>query len=157
MTDLDLAPPQPRPWIRGFLVILGVFLLFGGLWFWNTQPRLYRFTSLLEQVKNNTLTPDTSGRLYLAKSFPGLTPRDEAFAVHRADGSFLCFIPTYYGQGISIGGLLYTSRPLHDEDLRVAKSPDRPGARTIDVGSWTRLSLDGRIDEHWYHISRGLR
>jgi hypothetical protein len=125
------------------------------LWYW-FAPHTGRYGPILKQIEANQLGA-TGGRIDLSHDFPGVTPHDEAFITRRPDGSILVMFPTYYGKGISIGGLMYTSRPLRSDDTYVQELGTVLDRRVIDVGNWTRLSLDDRVNEHWYRVSRGVR
>jgi hypothetical protein len=141
-------------------VVAAVLLVSGitsyALWAHFSNPPTGKYDPVIEQLASGKLDGDSIGRVDLSRAFQGLTPKDEMFITRRTDGSFLAFFPTYYGPGICIAGVLYTSRPLQDADtysIQLASALDR---RMIDVGAWPRLTMDKKLDENWFTVSRGL-
>jgi hypothetical protein len=52
---------------------------------------------------------------------------------------------------------MYTSSPLTDEDTFPNHGAVEYSKLLIRVGSYGRLNIDGKIDEHWYHVSWGMK
>jgi hypothetical protein len=129
------------------------------LWYWFATPNTGKYQPLIDRLASNPaeFETDQMGRVDISKTFPGITPRNEIFLQRRDDGSFLALMPTYYpAKGIAIGGLLYSSRPMRLEDTYVKATGTSLDRRLVDVGGWTKLRLDTRIDDHWYRASKGM-
>jgi hypothetical protein len=142
--------------IRVSLAAVVVFAVTAyALWSHFANPSTSKYEPVIEQLAGGSLNPDKLGRVRLT-SYSGLTPKDEIFVTRRADGSFVAFFPTYYGPGICIAGTLYTSRPLQDQDTYHQELSTAFDRRLIDVGSWPKLSIDKKLDDHWFMVSRGL-
>ena len=156
MDEIDKTNVRKRG--RSFLfylnVTLGCVVVAAGLLYVFFGAHTRKYEPLIAQIAADQLHADGGGRILLKDSFPGLTPHDEMFITRRDDGSFLAMFPTDYGLGIDISGLLYTSRPLQDSDTYLRPLATEYERRLIDVGRWSRLSLDKRIDDHWYRVSR---
>jgi hypothetical protein len=120
--------------------------------FANPSTRLY--APVIQLLTAGQLDCDEHGHIDLARQFPGLTPHDEMFVTRRDDRSFLALFPTYYGRGTSLAGLMYSSRPLQDEDTYSHSYAITQ--REITVASWTKLAIDKRLDDHWYMVSHNL-
>jgi hypothetical protein len=159
-TDMNQsrAPRRSRVILVAMAAVLAAMATGIALWFWFATPNTKKYQPLIDRLTGNPgeFEPNQLGRVDLSKTFPGLTPRDELFLRRRDDGSFVALMPTYYPKGIAIAGLLYTSRPLRLEDTYVRTSGTSLDRRLIDVGGWSKLSIDARIDEHWYRVSRGI-
>lgn len=165
MTQMTMTPTtisernSPR---RSRVVLVWVLILIVtaatalALWSWFSAPNTAKYEPVLRQITAKQLDA-TNGRIDLSQVFPGLVARDEVFISRRPDDTFLAFFPTYYGKGISIGGLMYTSRPLVPQDTYVRQYASTLDRRMIDVAAWRGLSIDGRVNEHWYKVSRGVR
>jgi hypothetical protein len=137
-----------------FAITLVAAAMAFAIWDHFSGPDTRAYAPIIDRLAAGQLEGDARGHIDTAKDFPGLTPHDEIFLTRHDDGSFLALIPTYYGPGSSLVGLMYTSRPLQDEDTY---SHDfAPGQREITIGSWTKLAIDKRIDEHWYLVSHGM-
>jgi hypothetical protein len=131
-----------------------------GLWHHFDRPVSARMDELINLLATDpTAFPpgDSRNRIPLTGRFAGLTAHDEMFLTRRPDGSFLVLFPTYYGSGTSIACLLYTSRPLRATDTREQQSTLGKSERVIDAPPYPHMSFDGRIDEHWYRVSFGMR
>ena len=100
---------------------------------------------------------DDRHRVPLTGRFAGATPHDEMFLTRRDDGSFLALFPTYYGSGPSIACLLYTSRPLRPGDTYLRQPTLGQSDRVIDAPPYRHMTFDGRVDDHWYRVSYGMR
>ena len=48
-----------------------------GLWFFLSGPNTAKYAPVIADMASGRLNDDGSGRIDLAKSFPGLTPQDE--------------------------------------------------------------------------------
>jgi hypothetical protein len=107
---------------------------------------------VIQLLTDRKLDCDELGRIDLTSLLPGVTPHDEMFLTRRSDGSFLALFPTYYGPGTSIIGMMYTSRPLQEQDT-YSHSLNQ---REITIGNWTKLAIDKRLDDHWYSVSHRL-
>ena len=127
-----------------------------GLWAFLSGPNLSQYAPVIAEISAGKLNDDGSGRIDLSKTFPGLTPQDEMFLKRRPDGSFVAMFPNYYAKGPSIAGLIYTSRPLNDQDTYTRArsiSFDKP---LIAIGTWQRLGIDQKINDNWYKVSYGM-
>jgi len=127
-----------------------------GLWAFLSGPDTARYAPIIADLASHQLDDGGSGIIDLTKSFSGLTPHDEIFFTRRPDGSFVVLFPTYYASGQVIAGLMYTSRPLNGQDTYVLPTGvgfDKP---LIRVGTWKRLNVNRKIDEHWYKVSQGM-
>ncbi len=154
-----MSEKKPVKRSRVILVILAAVLVSGGtgwaLWAFLRGPNTGRFEPVISAIGAGKLDGDVIGRVNLSRTFPGVQERDEMYLTRRGDGSFVAMFPTYYGKGTSIGGLVYTSRPLREEDTEVKNLATTLDRRVIKVGRWA-LDLDRRIDEHWYRVSKGM-
>lgn len=127
-----------------------------GLWAFLSGPDIGKYTPIIADLAAGKLDDGGTGIIDLTKSFSGLTPHDQIFLTRRRDGSFVVLFPTYYATGEVIAGLMYTSRPLNDQDtyvLPMGVGFDKP---LINVGTWKRLDINRKIDEHWYKVSHGM-
>jgi hypothetical protein len=131
-----------------------VILASSYLWwqFYGTPP-LNRYDSVLVAFKNHSIPTTEDGRVDLAKQFPGVTGHNDAYITYREDGTFIVMFPTYYGKGSEITGLLYTSRPLTDEDTHARISAIHFDQKLVAAGSYANLLLDKRINANWYQVS----
>ncbi len=158
----DSAAPQSRSNTRPIAaVVLGLSLLvlFGsGYAWWRSYetPPLDRYAKVLAAFKDHQIPLDDAGRANLSKLFPGITGHDDAYASYRDDGTFIVLFPTYYGQGQEVAGLVYTSRPLTDDDTHDRVSAIHFAQRLIKAGAYDHLLIDQRINENWYHVSYKL-
>ena len=156
MSELQ-APPRSRVTFVIIAVIVVTCGTAAALWAWFAGPNTSKYEPVIQRIAAGEFTPDERGRIDLSKSARGLTPQDECFITRRGDGSFAAFFPTLYGKGTSIMGLLYTSRPLQLSETYVQTLGTTLDRRVIDVGSWSKLVLDTRLNDHWYRVSRGMR
>ena len=127
-----------------------------GLWAFLSGPDTGKYAPIIADLSSHKLDDGGAGIIDLSKSFSGVTPHDEIFLTRRADGSFVVLFPTYYASGEVIAGLMYTSRPLNGQDtfvMATGVSLDKP---LIRVGTWKRLNVNRKIDEHWYKVSQGM-
>jgi hypothetical protein len=127
------------------------------LWTHFANPSTGKYAPVIQRLADNQLKANILGHVDLSGKFPGLTPHDEMFLTRRTDGSFLAFFPTFYGQGTAIAGLVYTSRLFQPGDTYMRQSAAEIDRPAIDVGDWSHLLIDKRLDEHWYTVSRRLR
>jgi hypothetical protein len=150
-----IIKPAKRSMRTAALAAVVLFLLGGGYVAWSCYdvPALSRYTPVLAMLASNQLEPDSQGVLDLSTQFPGLTPRNHAYFTRRSDGSFVVMFPTYYGEGVEVEGLLYTSRPLQDQDLHYRVSVIHFNQQVIAAGTYTDLLLEKRINPSWYHVS----
>jgi hypothetical protein len=149
-----MTVPRSQKYRAGWAVI-GVSLVVALLlWVHFSRPNTGIYGPIIQEIAAGKFQGDGRGHVDLSGPFPGVTPHDEMFLVRRSDDSFLAMFPTYYGRGTSLVALLYTSHPLQDEDT--FSRPEMPTRRLIDVGSWTGLSIDKRVDDHWYQVSHHL-
>ena len=137
-------------------VVLVSALTAVALWLWFGGPGTRKYQPIITSLTSGPFASSPTGRVDLASQFPGITPQNEMFLNRRDDGSFVAFFPTFYGKGVTIGGLVYTSRPLRLEDTYVRALGTTLDRRFIDVGPWNKLSVDSRVNEHWYRVSRGI-
>ena len=166
MTPSDDGVSSPRgPGARVWVVaaVLAAVVAAGGYLAWRRYARPVdpRYALVIARMAANdpAVRPATSsGRVSLAGGpFAGLTPHDEAIAVHRRDGSFVILFPTYYGAGSSMSGLLYSSRPFAPGDTETQQATLGAARHVINVGSYRHAEIVDRIDEHWYHVSYRMR
>jgi len=146
--------------LRTVVIALPLTILLGGAyaaWRYFDAPPLERYAPLLAQMAAHKADTDDQGRVQLLKTFPGLTPQDMAYIRWHDDGSFLALFPTFYGEGSQMAGLLYTSRPLQDQDTHLRDSSAINFAqRLIGVGTYDHLILEKQINPNWYHVSYKL-
>ncbi len=149
-----MTVPRSQKYRAGVAIAVVSALVAVALWMHFSNPSTSLYAPVVQEIAAGKLRGDARGHVDLAGSFPGITPHDEIFLVRRIDDSFLALFPTYYGRGTSLVGLMYTSRPLQDEDtFSHAETPTR---RLVDVGSWTNMAIDKRLDDHWYQVSHRL-
>ena len=127
-----------------------------GLWAFLSGPDTGKYAPVIADLASHKLGDGGSGIIDLSKTFSGLTPHDEIFLTRRADGSFVVLFPTYYAPGSVIAGLMYTSRPLNDQDTFVMATEVGFDKLLIRVGTWKRLSINRKIDQNWYKVSQGM-
>src|SRR5271170_3329272 len=101
------------------------------LWAALSGPNLSKYEPLITELAAGTLN-------------------DEIFLTRRPDGSFAALFPTYYSKGPIIAGLMYTSRPLTDQDTYMRSMAIGFNRPLIRIGVWKNLAINRRIDEHWY-------
>jgi hypothetical protein len=156
-----MVEPKSSGRTRLIVLIVGVIVVTAGtalaLWAWFGGPNTRRYEPIVQSLTSGEFANTPTGRIDLAQQFPGVTPQNEMFVTRRGDGSFMAMFPTFYGKGQTIGGLVYTSRPLRVEDTYIRKSGTSLDRPYIDVGPWNKLSVDARVNEHWYRVSRGIR
>jgi hypothetical protein len=133
--------------------ILAVLAVGFGIWWYVAHPSFAKYAPALEAMKNHNVTVDASGRVDLSKQFPGLTPRDFACVTWLDDGNFRAMFPIYDGEGSALNGLMYTSRPLTEEDTSPRLSAIRFDERVIAVGSYAALVVDEKLNTNWYRVS----
>ncbi len=146
-------------WLRLVIVASGLTMLLGGsyaAWHYFDVPPLDRYAPLIARMASHQVQGDDRGIVDLSKTYPGLTPRDTAYIRWRSDGTFAAMFPTFYGQGAEIAGLVYTSRPLREEDTQPHEGYLNFEQRVIGVGTYDYLVLDKRINPNWYHVSYHL-
>jgi hypothetical protein len=146
---------------HGFTVLLALIVgaAFGAgflWWHYYATPPLSRYDHVLDAMRQHKVRCDQDGRVDLSRDFPGITGRNDAYLTYRDDGSFAAMFPTYYGQGMEITGLVYTSRPLTDDDTHGRISAIHFAQKLIVVGSYANLLVEGKINDHWYHVSYKL-
>jgi len=149
---------------RQVFLVVGVLVPLAAisvLWWQHAHPSLDRYAAALEAMRTHHVSCDDSGRVDFSKQFPGLVPYDDlgqdyALVSWLDDGSFRAVFPTYHGKGAELAGLLYTSRPLQEEDTTARVSAIHFDQRTIRVGSYTTLLLEQRLNDHWYKVSYRL-
>ena len=154
-----MSEPKSAHWVKLALTALGILAVAGGvgslLYVFLSGPNLAKYDPILRELDANRLT-DTHGRIDLTGTLADLTPHKEMFLTRRPDGSYLAMFPTYYGKGIEIAGLMYTSRLLRENDVTLVSTGVSLTQRNIAIGPWTKLVLEKRVNEHWYRVSRGL-
>ncbi len=152
-------PPRTVAWVVvAALVAAAAGIGYAG-WRHFAGPVDRRYLAVVERAATGpaALPPtDPRGRVDLAHVAPGLTPHDEAFVLRRDDGSFLVLFPTYYGSGLTLAGLMYTSRPLRGDDTHIRQTTLGRARRVITIGYYGHTDIDDRIDDHWYHVSYDL-
>jgi hypothetical protein len=144
------------------LIVLSLFLvvLLGGgyaAWRYFDAPPLDRYAPLIAKIAAHQVEGDSRGQIDLSKAYAGLTPKDMAYITWHGDGSFLAMFPTYYGEGAEMEALLYTSRPLRDEDTHMREGSINFAEHLIGVGTYENLLLEKQINPSWYHVSYKLR
>jgi hypothetical protein len=156
MTELQTNRPRNTRLAIWVLVFCVAAAAAGVLWFLLGSPRTSRYQPIIDAYAGRQIFPDSVGRITLTPPYTGLTPRDEIFVQRRPDGAFLAFFPTFYPKGAEIAGLLYTSRPFEQTDwFRHGLGIDLVHP-FLNVGPWSHLRIDSRIDEHWYRVSQGM-
>ncbi len=146
---------QTKVFLTAAIVVAVAAAAFGGVWYWYAHPPVARYRPAIDAVAAGRVVPDGQGRFDLSKLAPGVAPRDQAFLARHGDGSFLVFFPTEYGKGRQAYGLLYTSRPLTPADTFTRDLAVGFDRRYVTVGTWPKLALDDRVDDHWYRVSYG--
>lgn len=152
-------PPVKLPNRGSMLLILGVVIALGGLgigWWCTDHPSFDRYSPALAAMQAHRISVDSDGRVDFSKDFPGLTPRNFALISWLDDGSFRVVFPTYHGEGAELSGLLYTSRPLREDDTRLRLSAVHFDQHVIQVGSYPSLLLDKKLNDNWYRVSYKL-
>jgi hypothetical protein len=150
----DMLVSRSQTYKAGLAVTVVCAVVALALWEHFANPNTSIYGPVVQLLAAGQLDGDEYGRIDLISQFPGLTPHDEIFLAHHSDRSFLALFPTYYGRGTSLVGLMYTSRPLQDEDTYTR--PIAPTLRLVDIGGWSRLVIDKRLDDHWYRVSHSL-
>ena len=157
----DVTPPavRRRMWAAGLAVAVVTVLAVGGVgsvvWRY-AQSDDRRYGAVIARVAANDpdlMHPDVSGRIDLARRFPGVTPHDEMIYQPLPDGGFAALFPTSYGSGETLAGRLYASRPLTEADTYYRKSGMARAQRVMRVGYYLDLRLDRRINDHWYEVT----
>jgi hypothetical protein len=154
MADLQSARrTRSLVWLAMVVVAAGTAF---GLWFFLSGPNTAKYAPVIADLASGRLNDDGSGRIDLAKSFPGLTPQDEIFITHHPDGSFVVLFPNYYDKGPIIAGFMYTSRPLTEQDIHSRQLGVGLEQQIIAVGHWRKLVINRKLDGHWYRVSYGM-
>jgi hypothetical protein len=137
------------------LIVVVILALAGGsIYWWNqSHPNFDRYSAALAAMKSHHVNVDTSGNVDLSADFPGLVPKDRAQVTWLDDGNFRAMFPTDLGEGTSLIGLLYTSRPLTDDDTNTRSSAIRFQERVVAVGSYPGVVLDKKLNDNWYRVS----
>jgi hypothetical protein len=151
--------PRERAWVVAAVLVAAVGTAGYTGWRHYARPVDGRYKTVVALLAGgpSALPPtDYRGRIDLAAHFAGLTPHDEMFVVRRDDGSFLALFPTFYGNGTTLAGLLYASRPLGEADTYIRQATMGQAQRVIDVGAYHHMDFDRRIDDHWYQVSYGM-
>jgi hypothetical protein len=144
---------------RMVFVVLAAVIVTGGtgyaLWCYFGGPNTSRFEPLLEDIRAQRLADNGHGEIVLTGTYQDLCPYGRVYVTHRPDGSLLVLFPTYTGKGFSLAGLLYTSRPMTEDDTHAMPNSVNLDHRYIAVGSFHSVSIDQRLNEHWYRASVG--
>jgi hypothetical protein len=155
MADLQSTRrTRSHVWLAMVVVIVGTVF---GLWLFLSGPNIAKYAPVIADLASGRLNDDGSGRIDLAKSFPGLTPQDEIFITHHPDGSFVVLFPNYYAKGPVIAGFMYASRSLTDQDTRSRQLGVGSEQQIITVGQWRKLVINRKLDGHWYRVSYGMQ
>jgi hypothetical protein len=154
MTELKTVK-RSRTMVWSMVVLVAAATGYG-LWFFLSGPNISKYAPIITELADGKLNGDDRGRIDLSRSSPGLTPHDEIFITRRADGSFVTLFPTYYAKGPMIAGLMYTSRPLTEQDLFLRHMAVGFNDQIISIGGWRKLAINQKIDEHWYKVSYGM-
>jgi hypothetical protein len=140
-------------WVVAIVVAAGTAC---GLWFFLSGPDTSKYAPVIADLATGRIKEDSYGRVDLAKSFPGVTPKDEIFLTRRSDGSFVVLFPNYYDKGPIIAGLMYTSRPLIEQDTFTQRRAGGLDQRFIAIGRWGKTMINRKIDDHWYKVTYGI-
>ncbi len=160
MVDLRKSGLMSQHTRATLMICLAVIaVVAGGFWIWwqYIAPSTSRYLPVIAMIEQNKLALDRPGHADLTSQYPGVTPHNEMMLTRRDDGSFLALFPVKYGEGSQLSGLMYTSRPLREEDTYFRSSPMHISDRMIDVGPYGGLRIDDRVDPHWYHVSYRIR
>jgi hypothetical protein len=142
------------------ILALSLVLLLGGgyaVWRYYDEPPVDRYAPLIAKMAAHQVVGGDQGRVDLSTTYPGLTVKDQAYIRWRDDGSFLAMFPTYNGQGSEMAGMLYTSRPLQENDTRSRGGVMDLSQRVIAIGTYGNLLLEKQINPNWYYVSYKLR
>ncbi len=141
------------------LIAVAILALAGGglAWWIQAHPNFDRYSAALEALKAHRVSVDGAGRVNFSRDFPGLVPQDKAYATWLDDGNFRALFPTHLWEGTSLSGLMYTSRPLTEDDIETRLSGINFQQRVIPVGSYQALLLDKKLNDHWYEVSFHVR
>jgi hypothetical protein len=148
-----------RPVVSWGIALLVVLILVGGgysLWHYVKRPPRARYDPVIAAVASGKIRENLSQPIDLPADLRGIVPRDQVLVTRRPDGTFMIVFPTFRGDGEELVGLLYTSRPLTGTDTFPNHAPNAYSRPLISCGSYSRLVLDDRIDEHWYHVSYAM-
>jgi hypothetical protein len=154
MSELVVDKNRNRSAI-GIIIVVILSLGVGSVaWWMHAHPSFDRFDAALAAMKAHQVKADGSGRVDFSKDFPGLVPQDQAYVSWLEDGTFRAMFPTDLGGGSALTGLMYTSRPLTEDDTRPrSSSAIHFDQRLIKVGSYDGLVLDKKLSDSWYQVS----
>lgn len=141
---------------RLIIIILSVtlpLLVLAVLGWQYAHPNFDKYTAALEAMRTHNIVVDGEGRVDFSKQFPGLCPQDMALVTYLDDGNMRAVFPTYRDKDATLAGLMYTSRPLQEEDTIPRPSAIRFDERLIKVGSYSGLLLEKKLNDHWYKVS----
>jgi hypothetical protein len=148
-----IASPSRARLIILVVCILTPLLAFFVLWWRYSHPDFDKYNAALEAIRAHHITSDDWGRVDCSKQFPGLCPQDMALVTYLDDGNFRAVFPTYRDKDATLAGLMYTSRPLVEDDTKPRPSAIRFDERIIQVGSYGGLLLEKKLNDHWYKVS----
>ena len=123
------------------------------LWVCLSGPDTGKYAPVIQQISQGRFD---GKKIVLPQPFHDLTANGEVYLTRRDDGSFLALFPTQIPHDVHLTGLMYTSRPLQDQDLSQQSNGTSVIQQVIDVGEWRKLVIDQRLNEHWYFVSHGI-
>jgi hypothetical protein len=153
MTEIAAEKKRNRSAIA--LIVVVVLVLAGGgvAWWMHTHPSFDRYHAALEAMRSHRVKVDEDGRVDFSSDFPGLVPQNQAYVTWLENGNFRAMFPTDLGGGSTVIGLMYTSRPLTEDDTHLRISAIHFDQRVVQVGSYENLLLDKKLNENWYRVS----
>jgi len=156
-TETEMPKSETSSRARLLIVILSValpLLAVFMLWWQYAHPNFDKYSAAIEAMRTHHISVDLQGRVDFSKQFPGLCPQDGMALVTYLDGSeFRAVFPTYRDKDATLAGLMYTSRPLQEDDTIPRPSAIRFDQRLIRVGSYGGLLLEKKLNDHWYKVS----
>jgi hypothetical protein len=160
MTTTPPPQAQPRSFRMWGIALVATLILTGTgycVWYFVANPSREKYGPIIAAIAAGQIEASADHPTDLPPNLHGITDRDQVLITRKPDGSFRVVFPTSHGAGIELVGLMYTSSPLSDEDTFPNQGAVEYSKLLIRCGSYGRLNIDSRIDDHWYHVSWGMK
>jgi hypothetical protein len=130
--------------------VAAILLLLGGC-----RAPTSKYLPVVSSIASGTTKVPANGVVGLAPTWPGLTPRDVAYAERRPDGRLFILFPTWYGRGQDIEGWLHCSGPLGPADFHNVNWGGTNNQAALDAAGYDLLTVESQSPP-WYRVTRRL-